>query len=174
MHTVHGVDTSQMLTLGGNSKRKYQTNILAYHLVVAKVFFALDLWERWLGCLLYTDDYKIVNSMLLWGLHTPPVYLKFAAPEEKQIIVILRDRMPKAMLSSTFSHLICADHTIVKSERKRINRHSDPGGHYDKETDHKSSNFSSLWFLKTRTRHRNIFCSKIWFGNVFSRIICNL
>ena len=47
-HCTRGgrVDTSQMLTLGGNSKRKYQTNILAYHLVVAKVFFALDLWER--------------------------------------------------------------------------------------------------------------------------------
>ena len=38
-------------------------------------------------------------------------------------------------------HLICVEDTIVKSERKRINRQSDPKGHYDKETDHPNSNF---------------------------------
>ena len=91
------------------------------------------------------------------------MYLKFAAPEGRQIIVILRDRMPKAMLSSTFSHLICADHTIVKSERKRINRHSDPGGHYDKETDHPGSNFRLSMVPKkdmASENPRHIICAK--------------
>ena len=61
-------------------------------------------------------------------------------------------------------HLICVEDTIVKSERKRINRQSDPKGHYDKETDHPNSNFRLSMVPKKDMASeslRNTICSEM-------------
>ena len=72
-------------------------------------------------------------------------------------------------------HLICVEDTIVKSERKRINRQSDPKGHYDKETDHPGSNFRLSMVPKKDMASeslRHTICGEIvWIGKVLKEKI---